>query len=291
MATAATFLDRAERTLGWDRTSIGIAGLESTNLLTVANSAVKEYFASFEKSGEPDSKVRLEFGYTLPSDTALNGAVASGATSIVLDSSAFTNAPTASIASGAIAIWDNGRPDYVKFGANDLSTTLSTVTLVSFAHEDDDVVSLLVALPSGFDTFRSEEGYEDGVSVDGMPYFFTSGDPVGYKFAIYTDGTTKYLHFPQGLTGDVFVRYNGVPTVITAESSTVDVPVKDEDFVFWKVVQYAAPLLDRVDMYQIAKDEALKILNSAHIRKNIGKRPRLRPMISRSGVPSYLYRD
>lgn len=266
-------------------------GLESTNLLTVVNSAVKAYFSSFELSGEPDSKVRLEFGYTLPADTNLNGAVASGATSIVLDSSAFTNAPTASIASGAIAIWDSDRPDYVKFGANDLSTTLSTVTLVSFAHEDDDVVSLLVALPSGFDGFRSEEGYEDGVSVDGQPYFFTTGNPVGYKFAIYDDGTTKYLHFPQGLTGDVFVRYNGVPTVVSAEGSTINIPTKDEDYAMWSVVKYAAPLLERSDMYQIAGAEMMKILNSAHIRRNVGKRPRLRPMRARHGVPSYLYRD
>lgn len=291
MSVASTILDRAEQTLGFDRTSVGIAGLGSANLLTVVNSAVKEYFSSFEKSGEPDSKVRLEFGYTLPSDTALNGAVASGATSIVLNSSAFTDAPTASIASGAIAIWDNDRPDYVKFGANDLSTTLSTVTLVSFAHEDDDVVSLLVALPSGFDTFRSEEGYEDGVSVDGDPFFFTTGNPVGNKFAIFDDGTTKFLHFPQGVTGDVFVRYNGVPTIVDGEADTVDIPTKDEDFAMWRVVQYAAPMLERVDMYQIAKDEAFKILNSAHIRRNVGKRPRLRPMRSRSGVPSYLYRD
>ena len=285
MALASTILDRAERTLSWDRTSIGIAGLESTNLLTVVNASVKEYFASFEKVGEPNSILRKETGYTLIADTALNGAIASGATSIIVDSSVSFGS------SGAVAIWDNNRPDYAEFGANNLTTTLSTVTLVSFAHEDDDTVSLLYALPSNFDGFRSEEGYEDGVSVDGMPYFFTTGNPTAFKFAIYDNGTTKYLHFPQGMTGDVFVRYNSAPTVITTETGTVDVPTKDEDFVYWRVVQYAAPLLERVDMYQIAKDEAFKILSSAHMRRNIGKRPRLRPMRTRFGVPSYLYKD
>lgn len=278
MTLASTILDRAERTLDFDRSSVGVPGLESTNLLTVINSAVKEYFASFEKSGEPPTLLKKETGYTLISDTDLNGAAASGATSLVLDSSASFGA------SGAIAIWDNDRPDYAEFGANNLTTTLSTVTGVSFDHEDEDVVSLLYALPASFDGFRSEEGYEDGVSVDDAPFFFTSGPPVGQKFAIYDNGTTKYLHFPRGITGDVFVRYNGTPTVVDGESDPIDIPTKDEDYALWAVVKYAAPKLDRADMYQIAAAEMLKILNSAHVRKNIGKRPRLRPFRFGRGI-------
>lgn len=279
MALASTILDRAEQTLSFDRTSVGIPGLESTNLLTVVNAAVKEYFSSFEKSGEPSSILRRETGYTLVTDTAVNNAsgVASGATSIIGDDFSEFGA------SGAIALWDNDRPDYIEFGANNLTTTLSTVTGVSFAHEDNDIISLLYALPSNFDGFRSEEGYEDGVSVDGHTFFFTSGSPVGNKFAIYDNGTTKYLHFPQGMTGDVFVRYNIVPTVVDGEGDTVDIPTKDEDYAVWAVVKYVAPMLERQDMYQIASAEMLKVLNSAHIRKNIGKRPRLRPLRRSSG--------
>lgn len=278
MALASTILDRAERTLDFDRTSVAVPGLESTNLLTVLNAAVKEYFASFEKSGEPNSILRKETGYTLVADTAVNNAlgVASGATSIVGDSFASFGS------SGAIALWDNDRPDYIEFGANNLTTTLSSVTGVSFAHEDNDLISLLYALPSNFDSMRSEVGYEDGVSVDGRPFFFTSGTPVGNKYAIYDNGTIKYLHFPSGLLGDVFVRYNAVPTVVDAESDTVDIPVKDEDYALWKVVEYAALKLERLDMFQLAQKQSFEILNSAHIRKNIGKRPTLRP-ISRSG--------
>jgi hypothetical protein len=269
MALASTILDRAERALDFDRSSVGIPGLESANLLTVVNSAVKDYFSSFEKSGEPSSIVRKETGYTLVTDTAVNNAsgVAAGATSLIGDSFASFGS------SGAVAIWDNDRPDYAEFGANNLTTTLSTVTGISFAHEDNDIISLLYALPANYDSLRSEEGYQDGVSVDGRPFFFTSGNPYGNKFAIYDNGTTKYLHFPQGLTGDVFVRYNAVPTVVDAETDNVDIPTKDEDYAVWKVVEYAAPKLDRVDMLQIAGKNAFDILNSAHIRKNIGKRP------------------
>lgn len=273
---ASTCLDRVEKTCDFDRTSVSVPGLESTNMLTVINSAVKEYFASFEKSGEPPTLIKRETGYTLVANTNLNGALASGATSIVGDSFASFGS------SGAIAIWDNDRPDYAEFGANNLTTTLSSVTGVSFAHEDDDVVSLLYALPAAFDSFRSEEGYEDGVSVDGNPYFFTSGNPVGNKFAIYDNGTTKYLHFPSGLTGDVFARYNAVPTVIDGEGDTIDIPTKDEDFAYWRGVQYAALKLERFDLVAEAKEQAASILNSAHIRRSIGKRPRLRPMRRRS---------
>lgn len=280
MSLASTILDRAERALDFDRTSVGIPGLESTHLLTVLNAAVKEYFASFEKSGEPSSILRKETGYTLVTDTAVNNAsgVASGATSIIGDDfSGFGS-------SGVIALWDNDRPDYAEFGANNLTTTLSSVTGVSFAHEDNDPISLLYALPADFDGFRSEEGYEDGISVDGRPFYFTTGNPQGRKFTIYDNGTTKYLHFPQGLTGDVFVRYNSVPTVMDGEGDTIPIPVKDEDFALWRVIQYAAPKLERLDMYDIATKNAYDILHGAHVRRNIGKRPRLRPMRFGSGV-------
>lgn len=271
---ASTALDRAQKTLDFSRDEIDIPGLESTQLLTVLNAGVKEYFASFEKGGEPSSTLRLEYGYTLVSDTAVNNAsgVAIGATSIIVDDSSDFGA------SGALAVWDNDRPDYVEFGANNLTTTFSTVTGVSFAHEDNDTVSLLYALPSGFSDFRSELGFEDGVSVDGIPFFFTSGDPTGNMFAIYDNGTTKYLHFPAGRTGDVFVRYNGVPTVIDDESDTIPIPTKDEDFCVWRVVAYAALKLEKPDIYNTAEKKAFDILHSAHVRRNISKRVRLRPM-------------
>lgn len=274
MALASTILNRAENILDFNRNDIGIPGLESTQLLAQLNSYVKEYFASFEKSGEPNSKLARETGFALVTDTAVNNSsgILAGATSIILDDSSSFGS------SGAIAMWGNDRPDYVEFGANDDATTLSTVTGVNFTHKDDSIVSLLLALPSNFDTFRSQIGYEDAVSVDGHAYVFTSGNPVRHGYSIYDNGTTQYLHFPRGLTGNVFVKYNIVPTVIGKEIDTVDIPVKDEDYAVWRLVQYAAPKLDRLDLLQEAKDQSFSLLESAHIRRNIGKRPQLRPM-------------
>lgn len=265
---ASTCLDRIERTCDFDRTSVGIPGLESTNLLTVINSAVKEYFSSFEKSGEPPALLKKEKGYSLVANTNLNGALAIGATSIVGDSFASFGA------SGAVAIEER---DYAEFGSNNLTTTLSSVTGVSLVHADDSPISLLYALPADFDSFRSEEGYEDAVSVNEDPYFFTSGTPTGNRYAIYNNGTTQYLNFPLGLTGKAFVRYNGTPTVIDGEGDSIDIPTKDEDFAYWRGVEYAAIKLERPDLEARAIRKASELLNSAHIRRNIGKRPRPRP--------------
>lgn len=272
MASASAFLDRAEQTLDFDRTSVGVPGLESTNLLTVLNSAVKEYFSSFEKNGEPPVLLKKEKGFTLVEDTELNGDLSASAVSIVLDDSSDFGS------SGAIAIWEKDRADYIEFSLNNNTTTLSTLSGHNTAHEDEDTVSLLYKLPSDFEGFRSEEGFEDGVSVDGQPFFFTSGAPSGNKFTIYENANDQYLHFPRGLTGFVFVRYNGSPTEVTIESDNVDIPSKDEDYAMWALVKYCAAKLERMYWYGIAEKEMFKILSSAHMRRNIGKRARTRPM-------------
>ena len=114
---ASTCLDRAQRTLDFDRSTVGIPGLESTNLLTVVNAGVKEYFASFENSGEPPTLLKKETGYTLVADTAVNNAsgVASGATSIIVDDSSGFGS------SGALAIWDNDSPEHCWFCARQVT--------------------------------------------------------------------------------------------------------------------------------------------------------------------------
>lgn len=259
----------------FDREGIGIPGLEETQLLAVLNQAVLEYHGKFEQSGEPSSILSKETGYTLVADTAAAAAIASGATSITGDSFASFGS------SGAIAIWDNERADYALFGANNMTTTLSSVTGVSFAHEDNDRISLLYALPSDFSDFRSTEGNESGVTVDGVPYHFTSGPPTGRYFHIYDTGTTKYLHFPEGLTGDVFVTYNAAPTVVDDVADSVDIPVRDEWYAVNKVCAYCAPLLEQDPSLYEAR--ALQVLSNSMQRRNVGKRMHFRPMRSAQG--------
>lgn len=285
MSTAATILNRAEGTLDWDRTSVGVPGLESTHLLAVLNDAIQEYHSSFEKNGEPSSILKKETGYTIVADTALAANTAAGATSYTVDSSASLGS------SGALVVWDNDVPDYNEFTSNNLSTTLSGVTGLNYAHETDDAVSLLYALPSNFISMRSQEGNEDGVLVNGVPYSFTSGIPTVRNYAIYDNGTTKYLHFPRGSSGDVYVSYNAAPTTIDEETDTVDIPTVDEWFPVWRIVEYASLKLGRPEMYQLAQQNALKILSSAHRRRNIGKRPKGRPTNPRGYAPprSYIF--
>lgn len=272
MALASTILDRAEKTLDFDRSSIGVQGLESTQLLAVLSDIVLEYFSSFEKNGEPSSILSNETGFDLVTDTALDGSTDKGDTSFdVSDSSGLGT-------SGALAVWDNRRPDYIEFTGNDLSTTISGVTGLDFGHDDKRTVSLLYAIPSNFKSMRSTVGYEDAVSVDGIPYFFTTGAPYLRRYSIYDNGTTKYLHFPQGITGGVYMKYNAAPTTVDDETDNVDIPTVDEWYAVWRLVEYAAPKLEDFAMQQLAVDKAFKILSSSHKRRNIGKRPRLRPM-------------
>lgn len=270
MATGATILGYAQDTLGFDRTSVGVPGLEPTQLLAHANQAVLEYFDAFRKNGQPPSRVSKETGYALVADQNLAADVASGATSFTIDDSSSYGA------SGAIAIWDDNRPDYTEFTGNDLSTAISGVTGVDFAHETDDNTQLLYALPSNFVDFRQQEGNPAGVTVDGHPYTFTSSAPYGSRFAIYDNGTTKYLNFPEGLTGDVFVKYNADPTTVDEESDSVDVPTRDEWFVVYRICQKVAPLLDKDPNYY--ENQANLVLGDALKRRNINKRPRTRPI-------------
>lgn len=272
MATAAsTIITRIEGLLGFDSDTIGLPGLEATQLLSLINIAHSEYFETFRKGGgEPPMYMRTEAGGTLASNTALNGAITTSDTSIAVDDG--TNAGSSG---GAIVVWDNDTPDII-FYTGKSSNTLTGVTDIDFAHEDDDAVQLLATLPSDFGDLRQGEGYGDGVNLNGTDYTYTSGTPDGTQFAVIDDGSTQYLWFPDGASGDYHVYYNKRPTTIDGTTDNIDIPdymPKDQWFPVYRVAQRIAPLLDKdPSLYQI---EADRILGQALKSRYIGKRPRL----------------
>ena len=284
---ASTILDLAQNQLSFSRSDIGIPGLEETQLLAVLNQAVIEYYHAFRKGGgEPPINFQKETGFDLTADTDTDAIVTTSTTSFaVADSSNF---PT----SGVLAIWEDEYPDYVAFTGN-AANTFTGVSGIGKTIPAGSTVSRLYALPSDFSDLRSMRNTPYGVAVEGVPYTPTSDVPTGNRFHIYDNGTTKYLHFPRGLVGDCFVRYNAKPTTIDDVSDTVDLPEKDEWFAVWRIVQHAAPLLNKIENYKIAQAEAQKVLSNAMILRNEGKRIRVRPMhrpFSRSlisGNPDY----
>lgn len=247
--------------------SIGLAGLESTMLLRIIDKANREYYNKFQiGGGEPKSDRTAETGGTIYAGTTLNGALTTASTSIILDS------VTGYATSGAGAVWDDSEPDFVEYTG--ISTlTLTGVTGIGYSHDDEDAFSVLYALPSNFESFRSTQDSPDGVKVDGIPYTFVTGIPEGDHFSIYDNGTTKYMFFPKGLTGKYSIKYNKGATSITATTTTIDVPVEDEDFVIYRVVEHVYRVLN-VDPNKVmeAKQLANKCILDALKRRNVGKR-------------------
>ena len=274
MAIASTILDLAQRTLGFDRSDIGIPGLEEDQLLAVCGQAVIEYHERFKGGGgEPSSILQRESGAVLTADTTTAEAITSATTDFdVTDSADFP-------VSGVLAVWEDDQPDYIAFTGN-AADNFTGVTGIGYSHASGVTVSRLYPLPSDFSDFRSSPESPYGVTVDGNAFVHTSGTPMAGQFHLYDNGTTKYLSFAQGVTGNMAVRYNANPTTVDAAGDSVDVPEKDQWFVVWRIVQYAAPILGKMEQYQIATDRAERIMTHALITRNIGKRPKVRPMRS-----------
>jgi hypothetical protein len=270
---ASTALNRAQYTAKIERDTIGVPGLEETQLLSVLNAANNEYIEAFKKGGgEPPEFMQAETGGTLASDTDLDGAVATTDTSIVL-----TDGSSASSSGGVIAVYDEEMPDLITYTGKS-SNTLSGVTGIGFAHEDADEVSFLYALPSDFKDLRQQEGYGDGVQVDGGNYEYTSGTPEGTQFSIYDTGSVQYLWFPRDLTGDYSVYYNKETTTIDDTSDSIDIPDNqphNQWFPIYRVVEYIFRVLGDYDRGALHRSLADKILADELKKKWVGKRPNL----------------
>jgi len=266
-STAATLLTYIQGITKIDITSIGLPGVEQAMMLNVIDKANREYYQKFTLGGgEPRTDRTAETGGTLAADTTLNGAITTASTSIVLDS--VTGYPT----SGAGMVWQSLSPDFIEY-TNISSLTLTGVTGIDYSHDDNSAFTILYALPTNFDSFRSADDSQDGVTVNGVPYTFTSGIPTSNQFSVYDNGTTKYLVFPKGLSGDYFVRYNKGPTSITSTSTVVDVPIGDEDFIVYRGVEHVFRTIGAdpnkiIDARRMADKQLLDALKT----RNVGKK-------------------
>lgn len=267
MATASTLITRATNITKIDKDTIGIPGLEDTQLLSIVDMANRQYVNKFRLGGgEPLPSQASETGGTLTATTTLSANVTTATTEVTVASAA-----NAESGGGAAIIWDQDIPDVIEYGSSDQSTTLSTVTGIAFSHESGDEVQFIPALPSNFASFRSTHDSPDGVLVEGSAYTFTSDlDVNDGNFSIYDNGTTKYIVFPRGLTGDYFVRYNRTSTTIDELTDSVDTPLDDEYFIVYRLVEH----INRVLGLDTQEPRALadKILRDGLKRRNTGKR-------------------
>jgi hypothetical protein len=269
-STIGTLIGYAEAKASIDRTTIGIPGCEETMLLYVGDRANREYYSKFiQGGGEPKTDRKSETGGTLAADTTLNGAITTASTSIILDS------VTGYATSGAGAVWSDSNPDFIEYTG--ISTlTLTGATGIGYSHDDEDTFTVMYALPSNFESFRTSPDNPDGVMVNGIPYRHTTSSPVGNQFYVYDNGTTKYLLFPRDTTGRYDVNYNEGATALTTTASVVDTPIDDENFIVERIVEHIFNIIYGAGSTQgqIAKQDANKILLDALKRRNVGKRLR-----------------
>lgn len=236
-------------------------------MLAVINKANAEFIESpYLSGGVGWDFMESETGGDLVGDTDLDGAVATSDTEIDVTSATDLDS------SGAIVVYDDNMPDIIEYTGKS-SNQLTGVTLIGFAHEDADAVSKLYSLPSDFGKMRQQKGYGDGVRVGGTSYYFTSGVPINNEFSIYEGSSAKFIWFPRGSSGSYSIMYDKAPTSITADTDSVDMPVKYEDFVVYRGAAHGMRVLRlNVDRAQEMDQKADLILSRALKSRMIGKR-------------------
>jgi hypothetical protein len=179
--------------------------------LDVVKDAVNSVYMDIFNEPEDDTYLReSNFEFAITPDSTLNGGLAVGATSIVLQSA--VNFPNATR-----KILINSR-EFATYGVSDLTTTLSSVTEVQTTHEDGEGVQLGYPLSSITDIDEQEINM---VKVDGMHYEFKQPsvwlNRPQYGFYTIFDG---YFFFPETAQAqNVQMIYNKKLTLMVTDGS------------------------------------------------------------------------
>lgn len=273
-STANTIMGLAYGLAKVDSTTISTPALQTTQMLQWLNDANAEYRELFRISGEPSEAMKREESFTLSSSTTLVDDTGEGDVSITLTSSTILEN------SGAFVIWDNEQIDIAEFTDNDSGSGILTgVSGLDWNHSADDVVEKIYALPSDFDDFRATEESPHGVLVGSVPYMQTSAVPTGTEFNVYDNGTTKYLVFPKNSSGKVYVAYNRASTTIDETGDVVDVPVKHQSFLVYRLVAHIKRVQREYDSAQLYDKMANDAVYLAQRTKNTHKIIRTRTIL------------
>lgn len=273
MATAQTILDLAWNQLRVSGSDTDVPGLQETTMLAWLNHCNAEWKRTFRRgAGEPPRLFAKETAVDIKAATTLDEDVATSDVSFDLASASDFDS------SGAFVVYDDGMPDIIEYTGKS-SNTISGATGIDWGHEDGDRVIKLYALPSNFHSIRSTPECRDGVQVNNTPYFFVPDDPKGAQYAIYDNGTTKYLWLPQGLSGSARIFYNKSSTTIDETSDSVDVPAEYEWFLVCRLVAHGYRARGDQPGLDVPFDQmADKILREAQAEKNTAKIARTRPI-------------
>jgi hypothetical protein len=285
-STAGTIITYASNITKIDPSTIAAPGLQNAMLLAIIDNANQEWQAIWKTTGgEPQKVFQGEMGGATITDTTLSAAQA------VVDVTASLTDSTSFPSSGAVVVYTDNMGDVEEFTGN-TGNTLTGVTGIDFAHNLGDTVSATYALPSTFMDFRAVEGSGDGVIVNGVAYYYTSGVPLSLQFSVYDNGTTKYLLLPRGVSGNYQVYYNKATTHIDATTDTVDVPTVYEYFLVWRLVEHihrvkGSDVSRSMEARQLGNAELLRAQMQLRTRKGPKMRsiqPRNRVIYTQTGV-------
>lgn len=271
--TVADIYGMANDLLRQDGNSTNVPGLEETRTIDWINDLHKQYFDEFTTAGRnfPDY-MKKTHGATMTAYTALAAAVASGASTFTIDSSSALGT------SGAGVIYVDYQYDIFTHSGN-ASGTVSGVSGIDFAHEEDEIVSKLYPLPSDFGRMRiagTGATQHEGVRVNGIGYTQVPDMPGYRQYSLWqnpTDGAW-YLWLPYLASGKILVTYDKKPTELTATTSTIALPEQyaDHMYLVWGLVGIFRQVLDEDYPAQKERAKQIEIVNTAMKRSNVGRK-------------------
>ncbi len=263
----------ADDLLRQDGASTGIPGLEESRTIEWINDLHKQFFEEFTDAGRnlPDY-MKQETGFTGVVSTALAADIASGASSLTIDSSSYLDS------SGAAVLYKNGQYDVFTFSGN-TGGNVTGVSGVNFAHDEDEKVQKLYALPSTFGRMRIERDRGEGVRLNGRGFVRVPDTPFSSQYALWQNPTSSawYLWMPQDATGDILVTFDKKPTELTTATGTtgtIDIPSQYSDhwYLVWGLVAIFRQVLDEDYVPQKERAEMNRIVSSAAKRGSVGRK-------------------
>lgn len=262
----------AQDLLRLDGSDLGLSGIEEARTIEWINDLNAELYEEFYSRGlvVPDY-LASSVGFDTSSATALAADTAAGATSLTVDSSAALDS------SGAAVIYDRQHFDVFTYTGNS-SGTVSGIPAsgrdsLEFAHDDDDAVEKLYALPSDFGRPRPGRIRGDGLTMDGVPFYERPEFPQLKHFSIYTDTSeSKHLWLPRGSNGQASMFYDLKPSTLDSTDDEIDWPSPYHWYLVYGLVGLYKQVLEASYVPDKEMAQMTNVVNKAIKKRSAGKR-------------------
>lgn len=266
----------AQDLLKYEGEEIGLPALEEDRTLDWIRDLQQMFFEEFygRRMTAPEY-MKSHTGYDAVAETALAADVAAGAATFTVDSSSALDT------SGCGVIYDDNHFDIFQHTGNSGGTVSGVPSTgpgkINFAHDEDDAVAKLYALPTDFSRPRPVRRHDDpmkkhdGVLIDGIGCREVPDMPQGLSFSLFQNSSGEwFLWMPRNTSGQITVIYDRKPTDPVIGTS-LDVPSPYHWWIAWGLVALHKQALD--EDYVPAKEqvEQEKIFLKAMAKRSAAK--------------------